>query len=244
MGFFENLSKKVAENSARRKEAKEEQKKQKLKEDEEYNAILANFKDNNATNIQNYYFDLVENRILEGRKTFNRDYRVIDFKDVLDFQVSQSTHNETQTQTQSKTKKKHGITRAVIGGAIAGGAGAIVGSITAKSKSKGKSVAISNDYTDHLGMVFYLSDGSSFEIRFIRTSTKNDSFVARSAYSQLNDLIAILNAGLQKADEKANNESISNSDSLDQIKKLKELLDMNAITKEEFDQKKKELLDL
>ena len=36
----------------------------------------------------------------------------------------------------------------------------------------------------------------------------------------------------------------NNSSNLDEVKKLKELLDMNAITQEEFDKKKKELLGL
>ena len=36
----------------------------------------------------------------------------------------------------------------------------------------------------------------------------------------------------------------SSSDSLEEIAKLKQLLDMDAITQDEFDAKKKQLLDL
>ena len=39
-----------------------------------------------------------------------------------------------------------------------------------------------------------------------------------------------------------NKDSKSSNSNLDEIKKLKELLDMGAITKEEFEKKKKELL--
>jgi hypothetical protein len=44
--------------------------------------------------------------------------------------------------------------------------------------------------------------------------------------------------------EKSNDESDSNNDIANQIKKFKELLDSGAITQEEFDAKKKELLGL
>lgn len=40
------------------------------------------------------------------------------------------------------------------------------------------------------------------------------------------------------------NKSVTEDDNFDKIKKLKELLDMGAITQEEFDEKKKELLTL
>ena len=50
-------------------------------------------------------------------------------------------------------------------------------------------------------------------------------------------------AGLSNLFSKKNKTS-SEEDNLDKIKKLKELLDMGAITQEEFDEKKKELLNL
>ena len=40
------------------------------------------------------------------------------------------------------------------------------------------------------------------------------------------------------------NKTSSEEDNLDKIRKLKELLDMGAITPEEFDEKKKQLLGL
>lgn len=50
-------------------------------------------------------------------------------------------------------------------------------------------------------------------------------------------------AGLSNLFSKKN-KPISEEDNLDKIKKLKELLDIDAITQEEFDEKKKELLNL
>lgn len=42
----------------------------------------------------------------------------------------------------------------------------------------------------------------------------------------------------------AGNDTSNNSDAIEQVKQLKELLDMGALTQEEFDKKKKELLNL
>ena len=59
--------------------------------------------------------------------------------------------------------------------------------------------------------------------------------------------MAIIKAGMNATKQQEENiadSSSSNTSSLDEIKKLKELLDMNAITQEEFEAKKKELLNL
>lgn len=247
MGFFDDLSKKVAESSAKRKERNEEKKQQRLAEDEEYNNILAQFQNNKATKIENYYFDLVDHRILQARKTFSRNYKVIDFKDIIDYKVSQSTHDEVKTQSKGKEKKKHGLTRALVGGVIAGPAGAIVGGVTAKKKNNGKSVSVTNEITDHLGIIFYLKDGTSFEIVFLNSSVKNNGFIAKTAYSDLNNTLAMLKTELQSnqvEENNINNDKPDSISSLDEIKKLKELLDIGAITQEEFDLKKKQILNL
>lgn len=230
MNLFNNLSKAV--NS----------KKEELsKENEEYRAILQPFQIN-GKQFSNYYFDLKNRKILQARTTFNRNYKIIDFDSVSSFDVNESIHDETVTK--GKTKKKHGILRAATGGAIgaainplAGVAGAVVGSGTAKGKTK--SHAITKGIIDHLGLIIRLNDGSHFEIVFIKSTTKADSRAAKKANQQLNELLSILNAGTSSADTVA-----ANDDSLEQLKKLKELLDINAITEAEYNQKKKDLLDI
>ena len=70
--------------------------------------------------------------------------------------------------------------------------------------------------------------------------TKNDFAEISNTVSQW---IKNAGAGLSKLFSKKN-KTAPDEDNLDKIKKLKELLDMGAITQEEFDEKKKELLDL
>ena len=63
---------------------------------------------------------------------------------------------------------------------------------------------------------------------------------------ELDDFIEYVNKRMQGRDSitDTKKESSSISENLNEIKQLKELLDMDAITQEEFDLKKKELLNL
>ena len=128
-----------------------------------------------------------------------------------------------------------------------GGLGAIVGGFTGKKET----TTISKDFLDHLGVTINFKDGSSFEIVFVHDTVKTDGILARSGVEDTNKLTAILSAIVQKNNV---NPSITNAqltpqsspatDPLDEIKKLKGLLDIGAITQEEFDAKKKQLLNL
>lgn len=242
MGLFDNLSQKISDASAKRKEAKAEKKKQREQEDQEYEQLLNTFLANKATQYSNIYFDLKSNQILIGRRLLSREYRLLNFSDIETYDISQKDHDETETT--STTKKKHTITRAVAGGLIAGPVGAVIGGVT--GKTKGHANSVTKEYLDYLGLSIMLKDGSTFAIPFLTQTTKSDSYTAQNAYNDLYDIIAVIKAGMNAVKEK--NETIShsvqNNSSLDEIKKLKELLDMNAITQEEFDAKKKELLNL
>lgn len=61
--------------------------------------------------------------------------------------------------------------------------------------------------------------------------------------AELDDFIAYVNNKMQGPKEQPS-QTENKNDNLDQIKQLKELLDMEAITQEEFDLKKKQLLNL
>lgn len=242
MGLFDNLSQKISDASAKRKEAKAEKKKQREQEDQEYEQLLNTFLANKATQYSNIYFDLKSNQILIGRRLLSREYRLLSFSDIETYDISQQDHNETETT--STTKKKHTITRAVAGGLIAGPVGAVVGGVT--GKTKGHANSVTKEYLDYLGLSIMLKDGSTFAIPFLTQTTKSDSYTAQNAYNDLYDIIAVIKAGMNAVKEKNEiiSHSVQNNSSLDEIKKLKELLDMNAITQEEFDAKKKELLNL
>lgn len=205
-------------------EKKEKKKKDKLK----WVNLLKEFKADGAKKYSHYYFDLKKNQILvEGSLTTN--WHLIDFKDVLSYQINENGHVE---------HKHHGVARAVTGGILAGGVGAIVGATTG-----GKN----NDYTDHLGVILNLRDGSNEEVVIHSVGKeKTNSLSAKMDKSELKSLVSIIEAGMSKANErlKSEDEASNVSDPASEIRKYKKLADDGIITQEEFEAKKKQLLNL
>lgn len=203
----------------------------------EYQNTVNRFKKHNALHYRSYYFDSIDNRILKDRTLFHKEYQIINYSEILSCEVNRGDFSNTNV----TTKKKHGITRAVTGGILFGGAGAVVGSATGKSTSH----ASTDRYIDHLGLIITLKDGTAFEIEFIGAPTKASSWIAKTNYNQMIKVKGLIEAGMQRNQAKPENTSPAlPADPLDQIKKLKELLDIGAITQEEFDAKKKQLLNL
>ena len=120
--------------------------------------------------------------------------------------------------TITTTKKKGGITRALVGGAIAGPIGAVVGSNTAGSTSTSSTTIQTKKYIE-------IEDYSGHRKVFILPPK---------------GLKETIEMWTQQKEKKQSN----NLDNIEEIKKYKELLDMGVITQEEFDTKKKELLNL
>ena len=138
-----------------------------------------------------------------------------------------------------ETVTKGGLGRAVAGGLIFGGVGAIVGGITGSKKSKGlcKSMKIKltvrNAHTD------------TVYINLITSETKTSSLIYKNAQNTAQSCLS----ALQIIADKNNSTHASQADSqsvstADEILKYKQLLDMGAITQEEFNAKKKQLLEL
>ena len=76
--------------------------------------------------------------------------------------------------------------------------------------------------------------------RVLLLKTKKIDFIFRREYSEIDLYLTFVHYLPEKDIERK--KVISESSNLDEIKKLKELLDMGAITKEEYNKKKKELL--
>lgn len=248
MGLFDSISKKMEESAEKRAKNKEI----KQQEDAKYKEILNTFKQDGAPSFQNYYFDLKSGQILEARGVLNRNYRVIDFKDVLSYSINKKEHNDSKTQT----KRKHALTRAAVG-TLLGPVGTVAGALTSKKET----TTISKDFVDHLGVVIHLNDGTMFEITYFNSTLKADNSLVRESIDKVNELATILEAGIANAKKQPDAPQIetiepaveqstpstpqsSPADPLDEIKKLKGLLDIGAITQEEFDAKKKQLLNL
>lgn len=177
-----------------------------------------------ALKESHFYISTDKRKILID-KTLLSEPRYVDADEIVSYSINEKGHNE---------HKRHTIARAVTGGIIAGGAGAIIGGTTG-----GKN----NEYIDHLGIIINLTDGSNFEITVLRSKTKSDSFIARGAYSRLNNIISIIDAWKAQTAQPVI-KSEADDDIPSQIRKYKNLADEGIITNEEFNLKKKQLLDL
>ena len=200
----------------------------------EYQKIAAPFKNDGALKVGRYYFDPSREEILMDTTLLDKHYKVYSFSDIVSYTPIEEGHNQT---------KKHGITRAVVGGVIAGGAGAVVGAVTG-----GKNY----DYIDKLGVVITFSNNENIRLMFLNSETKKGGFVANGYYKQFHDVCGVLDATISKNNQHLQLEqqkklANSNSNSIsaaDEISKYKKLLDDGAITQEEFEAKKKQLLGL
>lgn len=135
---------------------------------------------------------------------------------------------------------KGGLGSAVAGGLLFGGVGAIVGGITASKRGK----------TDINSMTVRISLNNDYitqrEIELlpgIANCTKG-GFTYKETKKEADSILSILDSMCSIASLAMSNSQCNMPSSADEIKKYKELLDIGAITKEEFDAKKKQLLDI
>lgn len=128
-----------------------------------------------------------------------------------------------------------GLGRALVGGAIFGGTGAIVGGVTGKRKTKEvcTSLRLKVTINDIKNPVVY--------INFIESKTKKSGLIYKAIAEQAQECLSVFQLICDKQNSQENSNQASTAD---EIRKFKELFDEGIITKEEFDQKKKELLGL
>ncbi|QUI25839.1 DUF4428 domain-containing protein [Vallitalea pronyensis] len=131
---------------------------------------------------------------------------------------------------------KGGMGKAVTGGLLLGGVGAIVGGVTGKRKQKS---VVSNMYIrislNHRWV-------KNIRINLIQTQLKRSGFLYKEVKKSCDNIISVLETitNKQRGEEVAVTGTVSVAD---EILKFKELLDMGAITQDEFDKKKKQLLE-
>lgn len=136
------------------------------------------------------------------------------FNEVSDYEI----------ETKTVIKKKKGLTRAAVGGLAFGGVGAVVGATTASSEVKN------------------INNPQQIKITFNTYAGK----IIKTVLQAPNGLPAFLDKCIA---EKSNDTQISNNNETqlgfaDEILKYKKLLDDGIITEEEFNAKKKQLLNL
>lgn len=166
----------------------------------------------------------------ENNKSFKVGKDIFSYENLLSFELLEDGQSIT----------KGGLGRAVAGGLLFGGVGAIVGGVTGGKKSKGicnsmkLRISLKSAHTD----VVY--------INFILSETKTNGFVYKTAQDFAQKCITALETINDIIQNELNQHAyeIQSISSADEILKFKNLLDQGIITQEEFDAKKKELLNL
>ena len=163
-------------------------------------------------------------------KTLLTKARIYNYSELLGYEILEDGNTIT----------KGGIGSAVVGGALFGGIGAVVGGLTGGKKSKEvvRSLKVKIVLDNKVVPAEY--------IELLKTEFKKDGFVYRAAKQEAEDIIAILTSISAKNEKnQTNNSNVQNTnDPITEVKRYKELLDNGIITQEEFDKKKKELLNL
>lgn len=150
---------------------------------------------------------------------------IFSYNDIVDFELLQDGESIT----------KGGLGSAIVGGALFGSVGAVVGGTIGKKKTKQEITELKIKIITK--NTFY----PDLYINFLTTGkVKSSSFLYKSCCNCAQDILSQLSI----MTESASNNNIPLISSADEIMKYKKLLDDNIITKEEFEAKKKQLLEL
>lgn len=157
--------------------------------------------------------------------------KIYKFEDIVEYELLEDGDSVT----------KGGLGRAVAGGLLLGGVGAIVGGVTGKRKSKSviNSLKVKITVNDFQNPAVY--------INLIQTATKSSSFIYKSCYQsaqQIMSTLALIQNQIESEQSAKSSETQQSVSVADEILKYKQLMDIGAISQEEFDQKKKQLLNL
>lgn len=133
------------------------------------------------------------------------------------------------------TITKGGIGSALAGGLLFGGVGAVVGGITGSKKTKST--------VTKLQIKIKVNDmnNPNVYVNLITTEFKKSSLTYQSASASAQEILSVLSL-LYSNKETKNIQNNPSPNAADEILKYKNLLDLGAITQEEFESKKRQLL--
>lgn len=151
---------------------------------------------------------------------------------------------DTKEEHKGKTKRKGRLLGAAVGSVIAPGVGTVIGAMagTGNKKHQGATDSHSVTYEEYVEFdtpasmrIKNINDNEIITIDFNCNTTINNS---------LKQFIQTKSIGTDNLSMPIDVEAIEKEDPYEEIKKLKELLDMDIISQEEFDKKKKQILGL
>lgn len=161
----------------------------------------------------------------ENNKTFKLGPTIYEFNQIVSYTLYED----------NSTVMSGGIGRAVVGDLLFGGLGAIVGASTRSSKN----------ICSNMEVVLTLKDEyhPTESIKLITNDIRRDSGEYKRAVQVARSIISKLDA-ITHENKETNDEEKTVVSVADEIRKFKGLLDDGIITQEEFDAKKKQLLNL
>ncbi len=172
-------------------------------------------------------FDFESNKIAILDAAAN-SINYVEFNKIIDCEILED----------NTTIMKGGIGRALVGGVLAGGVGAIVGAGTRGLSDIVKNLAIriiTNDISNPMVMITLINSDTKRDGLFY----KNCMASAQEIYSTI---VSVLNSG--KTSKQTLSESIDSESVSDQIRELAKLKGEGLLTEEEFNKKKKALLNI
>lgn len=179
------------------------------------------------------WIDEVNQLIMVSTKDMMKPKYLLRFDNIISFSIIQDN---------KEVLKNNGVKRALAGGILFGPTAAIVGAITGSEKSI--------SYVSNLWIKIDL-DGKDTERNFVniplivarKTPTNSDKY--KSIATSVERILEFLSEITESDDEETIEETeTDNGDVFEKIKKYKDLLDQGILTQDEFDKKKKEILEL
>ena len=163
-------------------------------------------------------------------KLIKKNLAIINFNELVSYEVIED----------GEQLSSGGLGRAAVGGVLFGGVGAIVGGITGGKKTKST--------CDKLFIKLTLDsiDNPVLYIKFIELSMKKKNFMYKEALKAAEECTSLLELILRDNENNKNTnvEPVNSNGSLDELQKLKELLDIGVINQDDYDAKKKQILGI
>lgn len=209
---------------------------------ERIKSILYNDKKNeveldkfNATKSIGSFLEFDENqrkiKIINSTQGQKIKFQIYNYEDILNCELLEDDVNVT----------KGGLGSAIVGVMIAGDVGAVVGSVTGSKKT-------TKAFVNTLKVRITVNDltAPTAYVQLISRQTKTYSAFCQNAYRFAYDILSSLSIIINGNTQDAAHQQCGSSQILDvssEIRKFKQLLDEGIISQEEFDTKKKQLLE-
>lgn len=174
--------------------------------------------------------------------------KIYNIEQVTNVEILEEEHGGVITKTSGKDKRKVSIGKGIVGGIILGPAGAIIGGTQGKVKKNSTSLSEDVVFCDSLSVKISIKDEEPLILPLISEAInkkeKQYTQQLKMAQTILNEFETL--AGHQFGivqEEIAQKDEHQADDKYSKLIKLKELLDNNIITQDEFNNEKEKILN-